>query len=607
MSGTSMAAPHVAGAAALLIERHPDWSPSVIKAALMNTAVQTRDENDAPYPETRTGAGRVNPDLAIATPVIASDAKSPARVSLSFGLLEISEPYLAKRSIELTNLGNQAWTGSIVVSNTLANAGVTLTPAKPTVTVSANGKATVELTLAIDPAKVELTFDPTTPPEVKGGPRHIAYEASGQIWFHGESRSVHVPFHMVLRPVGNHRVDATSVELSQRDGLATVALPIVGGNPHNAPLVSVFQFGYLSPSRGYSDRERAARDLRVVGAASNAPDLGGIDEATLFFGIAMDGPWIVPQSFLTNIGIDVDTDLDGDADFELSHGSSGDVLVTGDITERELADDAYHTIVDSFEFEKPKLGGILNIFSSAERETALLNNSVMIYSVKAADLGLVDGNSKIQYRFHNVLENTRWIQFDAARPALRTANSALGYSPYHAADSSPVVTVDFDALDDNGYKNDKLPRPLLLFHHNTAGERYDVINLVRAGPDTDNDGMPDDWETLHFSGLGVAGATSDFDSDGFADVAEYAAGTDPRDGNSFLRFSTPIEVKNETVVLRWPSVPGRRYRIEKSNGDPSEWKPVAKGLLSRSPALEYTDLRIDNGKPVFYRLVVEQD
>ena len=199
MSGTSMAAPHVAGAAALLIERHPDWSPSVIKAALMNTAVQTRDENDAPYPETRTGAGRVNPDLAIATPVIASDAKSPARVSLSFGLLEISEPYLAKRSIELTNLGNQAWTGSIVVSNTLANAGVTLTPAKPTVTVSANGKATVELTLAIDPAKVELTFDPTTPPEVKGGPRHIAYEASGQIWFHGESRSVHVPFHMVLR------------------------------------------------------------------------------------------------------------------------------------------------------------------------------------------------------------------------------------------------------------------------------------------------------------------------------------------------------------------------------------------------------------------------
>ena len=606
-SGTSMAAPHVAGAAALLIERHPDWTPSILKAAMMNTAVQTRDENGAPYPETRTGAGRVNPGLAIDTPIIASDADSPARVSLSFGLLEVAGPHLAKRNIELTNLGDQAWAGSIVVSNTLANAGVTLTAAKSTVTVPAKGTATVEMTLAIDPAKVQLLFDPTTPPEVKGGPRHIAHEASGQVWFHGESRSVHVPYHMLLRPVGDHRVEPKSVELSQSDGLATVTLPIVGGNPHSAPLVSVFQFGYLSPSRGYSNREQAARDLRVVGAASNAPELGGIDRATVFFGIAMDGPWIVPQSFLTNIGIDVDTNLDGDADYKLTHGSSGDVLVTGGITERELADDAYHTIIDSFDLEKPKLGGTLNVFPSAERETSLLNNSVMIYSAKAADLGLSKGSTQIQYRFHNVLETTRWIRFDAARPALRTANPSLGHSPYHGADSPPVVTVEHDALSGNGYDNNTLPRVLLLFHHNAAGARFDVVKLAQSGPDTDNDGMPDDWEAGQFSGIGIANAASDFDSDGFPDVSEYRAGTDPKDSNSYLHFNMPIEVKNETVVLRWQSVPGRRYRIEKSNGDPSEWKPIAKGLTARLDSLEHTDLRIDNGKPVFYRLVVEQD
>jgi subtilisin family serine protease len=607
MSGTSMASPHVAGAAALLLERHPDWSPLVVKAALMNTAVQTRDENGAPYPETRTGAGRVNPRLAIDTPVIASDADSPERVSLSFGLLEVAAPHLAKRSIELTNLDDQPWIGTFAVSNTLANAGVMLTAAKPMVTVPAKGTATVEVMLTIHPAKVQLLFDPTTPPEVKGGLRHIAHEASGQIWFHGESRSVHVPYHMLLRPVGDHRVEAKSVELPQSEGSATVALPIVGGNPHSAPLVSVFQFGYLSPSRGYANREQAARDLRVVGAASNAPELGGIDGATVFFGIAMDGPWIVPQSFLTNIGIDVDSNLDGDTDYELTHGSSGDVLVTGGITERELADDAYYTIIDSFEFDKPMLGGILNVFPSAERETSLLNNSVMIYSAKAADLGLAKGTTQIQYRFHNVLETTRWILFDAARPALRTANPSLGHSPYHAADSPPVVTVDHDALADNGYKNNKLPRPLLLFHHNTAGSRYDLVNLARVGSDTDNDGISDSWEKLHFSGLGVAGASSDFDVDGFADVAEYAAGTDPKDGNSFLHFLTPIEVKTETVVMRWQSVPGRRYRVEKSNGDPTEWQPVAKGLTARFDSLEHTDLRVDNGKPVFYRLVVETD
>ena len=605
--GTSMAAPHVAGSAALLLERHPDWAPFVIKAALMNTAAQMRDENGEPYPETRTGAGRVNPLMAIDTPVIAADAAAPDRVSLSFGLLEISGSYMVKRNIDLSNMGSQPWVGTIVVSNTLANAGVTLAPATPKVSVPAKGRVTVELTLTIDPAKVQLVFDPTTPPEVKGGPRHIAHEASGQVWFHGESRSVHVPYHMLLRLVGDHRVEVGSVEVRQREGVAPVVLPVVGNNPHSAPLVSVFQFGYQSPSRGYSDREQAARDLRAVGVASNAPELGGIDGATLFFGVAMDGPWIVPQSFLSNIGIDVDTDLDGDTDYELTHGSSGDVLVTGDITERELADDAYHTIIDSFEFEKPKLGGILNVFSSAEQETALLNNSVMIYSVKASDLGLTKGRSQFQYRFHNVLENTRWIVFDAARPALRTANPDLDHSPYHAADSSPGVSIDYDALVENGFEGNTLPKPLLLFHHNKTDKRFDVVKLVKSELDADKDGIPDDWEMLQFSGTSIADGITDFDSDNFLDMAEYWAGTDPKDKDSFLHFTLPIKVENETVVLRWQSVPGRRYRIEKSNGDLSEWQSVIQGLTALLDSLEHTDLRIDNGKPVFYRLVVEQD
>ncbi|MGW5362733.1 S8 family peptidase [Actinopolymorpha pittospori] len=76
MDGTSMATPHVAGAAALLAQQHPDWSGSQLKNALASTARPTDGVSVAAQ-----GAGRIDVARAVTEPLEVSAA------SVSFGAL----------------------------------------------------------------------------------------------------------------------------------------------------------------------------------------------------------------------------------------------------------------------------------------------------------------------------------------------------------------------------------------------------------------------------------------------------------------------------------------------------------------------------------------
>ena len=92
MSGTSMAAPHIAGLAALIKQKYPTFSPSALGSALSTTASQL-DKNQAPIMAQRAYA---NPELnqSPATPFDMGSGFVNATAALDPGLIfDISKFY----------------------------------------------------------------------------------------------------------------------------------------------------------------------------------------------------------------------------------------------------------------------------------------------------------------------------------------------------------------------------------------------------------------------------------------------------------------------------------------------------------------------------------
>jgi subtilisin family serine protease len=142
LSGTSMAAPHVAGAAAILAQQHPDWKAADLKAALIASA---RSIGGSAF---EVGSGRV--DVAAAV----KQALLPTPAILSFGVAEWphddDQPIV--RNVAYRNTGSASVTVNLIALGNGPDGGpapagmFSVSPAQLTIPAGGSAEAVVTVT-----------------------------------------------------------------------------------------------------------------------------------------------------------------------------------------------------------------------------------------------------------------------------------------------------------------------------------------------------------------------------------------------------------------------------------------------------------------------------
>ncbi|HEX6086822.1 MAG TPA: S8 family serine peptidase [Thermoanaerobaculia bacterium] len=266
MSGTSMASPHVAGAAALLLDLHPEWTPDQVKAALIASAEPTADE------VSKRGGGRLDVHRAAQ----ASAFVSPA--SLAFGRMRgTDEEWTATRTVRIT--ANETKTFQWRTGNPAcldrtqdrqdclsSTSGITITVEPSTFTLAAGESRDVTITLRakdLPPTSNTLTF-------------------GGSIDF-GETR---IPWIFVHAASVNTVIDP-SASLIWSCGADFLGRPALYRDPRTllplrkcAAIVSIPPAG-TDPGAVILDERTIRADETIAFTPDHAPyrlELGGVDE-----------------------------------------------------------------------------------------------------------------------------------------------------------------------------------------------------------------------------------------------------------------------------------------------------------------------------------------
>jgi subtilisin family serine protease len=488
LSGTSMAAPHMAGVMALLRQIHPDWTVSELKALAMNTASHELwtglNQTGLMRTPTRQGAGRVDVPNASLSNVVAYNKANPEMVSVSYGFVEVVNSLAGvdktiTKSIILSNMGGSAEAYNITFDSrytSVLNPGLTFTilnadntAISNPVTVPAYGTLEIKVKVDIDAAALTRARDATI--STANGRERFS-EGGGYVVLTSTATApmVRVPVHIAARPASSMGTVQTQINLpapvSGTLSLTPSGIPV--DTATDGSLVYISELLYQSPNETSSTFSNNAADLKYIGATSDFA--GAVAGKAAFFSIATYGEWDTLSSVEFDVYIDINED--GTDDYVLYSTNSGTSSSPTDTMVSVLCDlPVTGCFIEDF----------INWFGGGTNTNAFQNNALTM-NLYLSDIGLLEGVNT-DFNFYVVtwtreaagyVDISDILHYDVANQSFGTSG-ILG-SPAWKDNIlySPTLDVSYNKtnIEANGSTG------LLLLHQHNATNTAQVIPLA---------------------------------------------------------------------------------------------------------------------------------